>query len=229
MVKNTAKMIGIKKMMKKSVPMSTLGGSVPRAAAAASDALPGDSAPQAKRSRNAETTPKEGVSGDILEDNFLVEDLAAGDQGDALDAGSDAGSDDEAEDRDMVAANRKRKTQTLKDKKKAKAGEGPRREDSLAIAAASAHVKHEFFLVRALRPAFCCAPSANESSFYFVRGCNGVECAGWNLQKHFRASDTGAKMSSVEIEDYVRSEHFLGMGLKLDAIGELLTKLCPGV
>ena len=82
MVKNTAKMIGIKKMMKKSVPMSTLGGPVPRAAAAASDALPGDSAPQAKRSRNAETKPKEGVSGDILEDNFLVEDLAAGDQGD---------------------------------------------------------------------------------------------------------------------------------------------------
>ncbi len=88
MVKNTAKMIGIKKMMKKSVPMSTLGGSVPRSAAAESDALPGDFAPQAKRSRNAETTPKEGVSGDILKDNFLVEDLAAGDQGDALDAGS---------------------------------------------------------------------------------------------------------------------------------------------
>jgi hypothetical protein len=36
-------------------------------------------------------------------------------------------------------------------------------------------------------------------------------------------------MSSVEIEDYVRSEHNIGMGLKLDAICELLTKLCPGM
>lgn len=141
MGKNTGKMIAINKMMKGS-PNSA--GAV--RASEGEGAMPESSA---KRSRKAETVG-EGISGDILEDNFMVEDLAAGDDGDmnALDGGSDAGSDDE--DRLRAADNKKRKLEALKEKKKAKAGEAPRREDSLAVAAASAETKADFFLVHAL-------------------------------------------------------------------------------
>lgn len=50
---------------------------------------------------------------------------------------------------------------------------------------------------------------------------------GWTGQKHFRASDTGGKMSAVETSDYVSSEHFLGTSLALDSVGAQLAELCP--
>ena len=46
-------------------------------------------------------------------------------------------------------------------------------------------------------------------------------------QKHFRASDAGGKMSSVETADYVSSDHFLGAGIDLDSIGEQVVEVCP--
>jgi hypothetical protein len=149
MGKNTGKMIGIKKMMKRST-----------------SCVAPVAEPSAKRSRKGEAEgPREGISGDILEGNFMVENLAAGDDGDvnALDGGSDVGSGDE--DRERVADNKKRKHEALKEKKRAKAGEAPRREDSLAVAAASAAFKADFFLVCSLSsllgpcphfPAFAC-------------------------------------------------------------------------
>jgi hypothetical protein len=51
--------------------------------------------------------------------------------------------------------------------------------------------------------------------------------SGWTGQKHFRASDTGGKMSAVETSDHVSSEHFLGTSLALDSLGAQLAELCP--
>ena len=48
-----------------------------------------------------------------------------------------------------------------------------------------------------------------------------------SAQKHFRASDTGGKMSAVETSDYVRDEYFVGASLELDSVGAQLAELCP--
>ena len=45
--------------------------------------------------------------------------------------------------------------------------------------------------------------------------------------KHFRASDMGGRMSSVETADYVANEHFLGTEILLDSISKQLSELCP--
>ena len=48
-----------------------------------------------------------------------------------------------------------------------------------------------------------------------------------SAQKHFRASDTGGKMSAVETSDHVRDEYFVGASLALDSVGAQLAELCP--
>ena len=47
------------------------------------------------------------------------------------------------------------------------------------------------------------------------------------LQKYFRASDTGGKMSNMETKDYVSSDHFLSSAIAFESIGEQLAQLCP--
>lgn len=222
--KNAAKMLDIKKMMKGGASAAPAGRS-----AAAKPGLGATSdgtanAPPAKRSR-PEMDSGDAISGDILEDNFIVESFAPGDEGgaDALDGGSDAGSDDDMD--RQAAASKKRKHDTLKAKKRAKAGAGPTREDSLTIAAASAEAKADIFLVCA----HLLAPSCRSHSGTHVSGLplSAPTLTVIYLQKHFRASDTGGKMSAVETTDYVSSEHFLSSAIALESIGVQLSKLCP--
>ena len=85
-------------------------------------------------------------SGDVLDDNFMLEAIAPGDEDpDVLDGGSGA-EDSDGEDARRAAAGKKRKHEELKARKKAL--QAPRREDSAAIASAGAGDKAAFFLVR---------------------------------------------------------------------------------
>jgi len=143
--KNASKMLDIKKMMK---PSSAAG---PRPGAAASHVpvvASEPNAPPAKRSRPELDSGEgiSGISGDILEDNFLVENSAAGDEGDVN--ALYGGSDEESADADRgQTTNKKRKQDALKEKKRLKAGAGPTREDSLALASKTAAGKADMFLV----------------------------------------------------------------------------------
>jgi hypothetical protein len=176
MGKSAAKLIGIKKMMKRGTPSP------------ASSAGPKTSASQ--KSRRADGEGAGSVSGDILDDNFLVETLAGGEGAAAALEGDSDESEGEGH-TDPDSALKRRRHEELKEKKKARAGAAPRREDSAAVVSASPEAKAEFFL------------------------------------KHFRASDTGGRMSSVETADYVANEHFLGTEVLLDSISKQLLELCP--
>ena len=142
MAKNKAKkMMVIKQMMKSDhSPATSLPKPNPHIVT-----LPSGE-PPSKRIR-PEDTDAGGVSGDVLDDNFMQEAIVSEDEGhnDALDGGSDVDSDDAGKAR--VAENKKRKHEVLKEKKKAKAGQAPCREDSAAISSAGARDKAQFFLV----------------------------------------------------------------------------------
>ena len=102
---------------------------------------PGAALPSShKKSRRAEGVDGNRESGDMLDDNFLVENLDASNGGVAL--------DDLDEDIDISSSiHKKRKQDELKEMKKAKARTGPKREDSATIVSASVEAKAEFFLV----------------------------------------------------------------------------------
>ena len=127
MAKKSAKMLGIKKMM----------------AGGASAAPP----PPQKRDRTAKeiSTFQQGESGDVLDDNFMAEEVSHGEGPDELDGGS-SGEDWDGEDAERAAATKKRKHEALKERKKAL--EAPRREDSAAVSSAGCEGKAAFFLVR---------------------------------------------------------------------------------
>jgi len=130
MVKKSAKMLGIKKMMAGGA------GAAPQ--------------PPQKRDRPAKkpSACQQGESGDVLDDNFMAEEVAHGEgSADALDGGS-SGADSDGEDADRAAVSKKRKHEALKERKKAL--KAPRREDSAAISSASAEGKAAFFLVKKL-------------------------------------------------------------------------------
>jgi hypothetical protein len=127
MAKKSAKMLGIKKMMAGGA------GAAPQ--------------PPQKRDRPAKepSACQQGESGDVLDDNFMAEEVAHGEGPDALDGGS-SGADSDGEDANRAAASKKRKHEALKERKKAL--KAPRREDSAAISSAGAEGKAAFFLVR---------------------------------------------------------------------------------
>ena len=127
MAKKSAKTLGIKKMMAGGA------GTTPQS-------------PQ-KHDRPAKepSAGQQGESGDVLDDNFMAEEVAHGEGPDALDGGS-SGEDLDGEDAKRAAASKKRKHEALKERKKAL--KAPRREDSAAISSAGAEGKAAFFLVR---------------------------------------------------------------------------------
>ena len=129
MAKKSAKTLGIKKMMAGGA------GTTPQS-------------PQ-KHDRPAKepSAGQQGESGDVLDDNFMAEEVAHGEGPDALDGGS-SGEDLDGEDAKRAAASKKRKHEALKERKKAL--KAPRREDSAAISSAGAEGKAAFFLVKKL-------------------------------------------------------------------------------
>ena len=134
--KSAKKMLGIKKMM--------AGGAGP---AQKPPRFAGE--PPAARGEQAGRPSQHlpsAESGDVLDDNFMLEAIAPGDEGPAaLDGGSGA-EDSSGEDAGRAAAGKRRKHEELKERKRAL--QAPRREDSAAIASAGAGDKAAFFLVR---------------------------------------------------------------------------------
>ena len=132
------------------------------------------SASPSKKRRPAGNGESDGVSGDVLDDNFLVETLDAGSGGAAL--------DDTGDEMDLASStHKKRKHDELKEKKKARAVAGPRREDSAVIASASVEAKAEFFLVHARSPAVCKAQTLGDDSCAFLaETLQGLRCGRQN-------------------------------------------------
>ena len=189
--KSARRLLAIKQMMNPAQPAATKPKRSRPEEESVQTSRAADAVPAVAQA--APATRDAGISGDVLDDNFLVEDIGV----DSLDANADTlneSSNEDAADRlpqNQAAANKKRRTEALKEKRKG-AKEGKlRREDSLAIVTASAREKAAFF------------------------------------QRHLKASDTGGRMSEVELEDHVSSEHFLGDSIGLDSIGVQLKQLCP--
>ena len=139
--KSAKTMLGIKKMMAGGAGAAQPPQLPQKRARPAGDppAARGEEAGRAAAGQGAE-------SGDVLDDNFMLEAIAPGDEDpDVLDGGSGA-EDSDGEDARQAAAGKKRKHEELKARKKAL--QAPRREDSAAIASAGAGDKAAFFLVR---------------------------------------------------------------------------------
>lgn len=184
--KSARRLLAIKQMMNPAQPAATKPKRSRPEEESVQTSRAADAVPAVAQA--APATRDAGISGDVLDDNFLVEDIGV--DADTLNESSN----EDAADRlpqNQAAANKKRRTEALKEKRKG-AKEGKlRREDSLAIVTASAREKAAFF------------------------------------QRHLKASDTGGRMSEVELEDHVSSEHFLGDSIGLDSIGVQLKQLCP--
>ena len=140
-------MIGIKKMMK-----AGQGSGASPAAAARPDGsnavMAEDESSLPTKRMWTEVQTHQDVSGDLLDDNFLVEGITAGEgrSGTALDGGSDSDDDEKERRKDK----KKLQNQALKEMKRARVGESVRREDGAAAASGSADEKAAFFLVHSL-------------------------------------------------------------------------------